>query len=304
MSSSIELSDHERDQRVLDPDRLATAADHLRENGYVVVSNVIPPERLERLRERLDGDWSSFNSGKSAWLGGGRVIGHLGIHPVTYPEFVDRSVLANEVLLSITSAVLGAPVFIEGVGGNTNAPRSVPQEFHSDVDDWSAKRLLVNIPLCDVDERNGSLEAIPGTHRPEYEERSIKDVLAIHTPARVNTTLGSVVIRFPYLIHRGTSNRSPNARHMLAMWHTTSPVRTGNATKPTLDPRSDTFLDDYIAMADEGSSRRLHPVFYPNIFPTGVKGMVKETAYRYFPGMYRLSKSMTGRAKRSLSLGG
>lgn len=300
----IELSNEERDQEALSPGKLAAALGHLRESGYVVVANVMPSDRLDRLRARLDDEWSSFVGGRRPWLGGGQVIGHLGIHPLTFPEFTDRRILANRALLAISSGVLDGSIYVEGVGGNTNATRSVPQEFHSDVDDWSAKRLVINIPLCDVDERNGSLEAIPGTHRPEFQHRGIEELLKSRPPVRVNTRIGSVVIRFPYVIHRGTSNRSNNPRHMLAMWHTTSPTRTGNTAKPTLDPKSNSFLEDYGAMATEGKTVRLHSTFYPNIFPVGVRGMIKECTYRYCPGIYKTLRRMIGRAKHSQSLGG
>lgn len=304
MSGRIFLSNDERDKQVLGEDALRAAVECLRENGYVVVENVIRPELLGRLREKLDQDAASFAHGRRPWRGGGTIIGHLGIHPLPYSEFLHREVLANPVLMSVTSLVLGKAVFIEGVGGNTNFPNSVPQEFHSDVDDWSGKRLLINIPLSDVDERNGSLEVIPGTHRPECKDRRIQDLLRESPSLRVNTRLGSAVIRFPNMIHRGTRNSTKNPRHMVVMWHSSSPKRTGNAAKDTLDPRSESFLSDYEALAHEDEGKRLHPIFYPNIFPTGVQGMVREFAYRYFPGPYSLTRKLIRRGKGALSLGG
>jgi len=300
----VELTDIERDQQAIAPDKLTAAVEHLHKTGYVVLCNALSSQPLERIRCRLDRDWSSFNSGKRPWLGGGRIIGHLGIHPLLYDEFIDRSLLANKIMISTASLALGGPVYFEGAGGNTNAPNSVPQEFHSDVNDWFAKRLLINIPVCDVDDHNGSLEAIPGTHDPGCKGRSIGDLLESHRAARVDTRLGSILIRFPFLIHRGMPNRSHHPRHMLTVWYTTSAVRTGNASKSTLDPSSKTFLEDYELMALEGMDDRLHPIFYPNIFPTGVAGMVKEHAYRHFPSMYRFAKAVTRRDRRSLSLGG
>jgi ectoine hydroxylase-related dioxygenase (phytanoyl-CoA dioxygenase family) len=84
-----------------------------------------------------------------------------------------------------------------------------------------ATAFVLNVPLCDFTEENGSTEVWPGTHR--IVDTSPEDGKALNARAealasiRTNVPAGALVIRDLRCWHRGMPNRSDHARAMLAI---------------------------------------------------------------------------------------
>jgi hypothetical protein len=287
MVSEIFLTNDEKDENVLAPDTLSGAVDQINRDGYLIVRNLLNPAKLETLRQRLDDEWALFKSNKPAWRGGGKIIGHLGLMPPKIDEFVCPEILSNPIILSIVTEALKDKVWITAFGGNINFPDSVDQRFHSDLEYPQTNKLMVNIPLGDVDERNGSLELIPGTHLDGGEAET--------TPVRANTTSGDVVIRYLHLMHRGKRNPAVRPRHMLGIWYTALSSGQTHQEPLCLDPASQDIFEDGMAQFNKIGQGRDFPVFQPNYFAPTTVGMIKEVIYRASPATYGLATRLLGR---------
>lgn len=274
-SAEIHVSDDERINQALTPDNLAAALGFLGEQGYVIVRDVFTPDLINALRQSFDAEWQKFCAEKPKWRGGGKIIGHLNLIPPKRPEFIKPEILGNRIIHSITSSILGENLQITGIGGNANLANSVDQYFHSDLDTPDENKLMVNIPLGDVDEQNGSLELIPGFNRNLESDNG--DAI------RANTRSGTVIIRYPHVLHRGKRNPSSRPRFMFGVWLSAS---TPEHQKLSLDPLSPDILPECIKQFEDAGLPEPQPVFGPNYFAPTPAGLVKEIIYRIAPGPY------------------
>jgi len=273
--AEIHVSDEERAKQVLTTENHAAALGFMREQGYVIVRDVFLPDIINALRQAFDTEWQKFCDEKPAWRGGGRIIGHLNLIPPKRPEFINPEILGNRILHSITSAILGDDLQITGIGGNANLANSVDQYFHSDLDVPDETKVMINIPLGDVDEKNGSLELIPGFGRNWKTDGG--DAI------RANTRSGSVIIRYPHVMHRGKRNSSPRPRFMFGIWLAAS----GSAHDTlSLDPLSPAILSECTKQFEDAGLPEPQPVFGPNYFAPTPAGLLKEIIYRVAPRSY------------------
>ncbi len=164
------------------------------------------------------------------------VYGNVQQDPPPFASYVFEDVLENRLVNQITRHLLGEGVYNKSYTGNTNVPNSELQPVHVDGGDLlaglteaqSAHKLVVNIPLKDVTEEDGSIELWPGTHQlmsnvlgddikvdPDTVERRRKS----HPPVRGNTKKGSLLIRDNRVWHRGMPNHSSSPRFMIALIH-------------------------------------------------------------------------------------
>jgi len=287
MISEIELSTQERERMSLSAENLSLAVTAINTEGYLIVRGVLPGDRLERLKAVLDQEWRLFTTSKPAWRGGGKIIGHLGLMPPKTADFINPEILGNPIVQSIVSGVLGDGVRITGIGGNVNLPNSVDQQFHSDLEYPQPDKLMVNIPLGDVHEQNGSLELISRTHTPERtdQEQSL----------RANTKNGDVIIRFLHLLHRGKRNPSDYPRYMLGFWQSVLLPENLKTEKVCLDPESPDLLGDCIRQFEEAGQGGRQLVFGPNYFAPNSLGLIKEMIYRFSPSSYGFLTRVLGR---------
>jgi len=204
-------------------------------------------------------------------------------------------VLGNKIVCAITSSVLGKYLCVSDVGGNTNQPGSVDQYLHSDVDFKEFKKLLINIPLGDVDEVNGSIEVVPKSHKSNIRFPQPNDVAASHGPIRVNSHMGDALIRYPHVWHRGRANSSTCPRHMISVWHEAIPKQSRAADKLMIDPTSPKLFSAYAEHFKELGTLNTAPEFQPNYFTPNLSGLIKEIFYRHAPKTY-LSVTRTFKA--------
>ncbi len=286
MIAEITLSSSEFESQNLSPSSFSKALGYLETEGYLVLHNVIATSHLDALKDDFDAAWLRFKSAKPTWLAGGRIIGHLNVAPPVSEHLANSSVLANKIICALSSAVLGPGLRITGIGGNTNAPGSVDQYFHSDVDDKDFDKLLVNIPLGDANEQNGSIELVPRSHKADIHFPEPRDMQMAAKPVRINTQKGSVLMRYPHVWHRGRANLSGKPRHMLAAWHESVSQTEHTEKRFLLDPTDRDLFAAHAGLAHSLGSYRTAPEFHPNYFSTGIAGLIKETTYRFAPASY------------------
>ena len=142
----------------------------LREDGFVVINDVVDHAHLDLLRERMTEDLAKIRALPA--VPHNFVWGNIQQNPPPDAGLVFRDVVANPFVCQITRELLGSGAFNDYLSDNTNVPGSGLQPVH--VDDgqlWPhlhaahpPARLVVNVALDDTSEENGAIELWPGTH--------------------------------------------------------------------------------------------------------------------------------------------
>lgn len=227
----IRVTPAERAREQLSDAHLAQAVQAVRAEGYVILSDVIDHDHLDKLRERMDADSQTLIAAEK-WGGAGRVPGHLQQGPPPFAPYVFRDIVANPFAIQVTHAILGDGLYNRFYNGNANCPGSGTQPLHADAPHlWPnmqvahpTSSLVVNISPVDTTEENGATEIWPGTHliplngqqvTPEMEAARREQV----PPVRACAKKGGLVIRDMRMWHRGVPNHSDEVRHMVAMVH-------------------------------------------------------------------------------------
>lgn len=232
--TTIALSTAERERERLSDRNLDIAVRAIRDDGFVILEDVIAHEHLDILREKMSADLETLLTAKV--LPNNFVKNHLQQDPPPFAPYVFRDIVANPYVVQVSAAALGEGFFNSFYSGNTNLPGSTEQPVHADAGHlWKgltvahpAAQLVVNFVPDDVTERNGSVELWAGTHLDTTVARGddIKvplDVLDARRrerpPVRGNARKGAILIRDIRLWHRGTANRSDRPRQMIALIH-------------------------------------------------------------------------------------
>jgi len=230
----INISLTEIKYQQLNQSNLQKAVTAIVDEGFVILNNLIPHHLLDSLTEKMDHDADTLIALKR-WGGRGAIEGHLQLPPPPFQPYVFKAIVNNTLINQVTHELLGANVFNSFYNGNTNCPGSKRQALHIDEEHlWSytnvihpAASLVINIPLGDVSEENGSTELWPCSHlTPQsialnrYDDiKGVEQQRVLHPPIRANIQKGSVIIRDPRLWHRGMPNVTNKPRHVLAMLH-------------------------------------------------------------------------------------
>jgi ectoine hydroxylase-related dioxygenase (phytanoyl-CoA dioxygenase family) len=227
----IVVSTTERQQRALSDTHLAAAVDAVRQDGYVVLADVIEHDHLDLLRERMNVDSQTLLAAQK-WGGAGSVAGHLQQGPPPFAPYVFGDIVANPFAIQVTHALLGKGVYNRFYNGNANCPGSGTQPLHADAPHlWQnvtvthpPASLVINVSLVDVTEENGATEIWPGTHMIPLNGQSVSPELEaqrreVAPPVRAVARKGSLVIRDMRMWHRGVPNQSSEIRHMIALIH-------------------------------------------------------------------------------------
>lgn len=227
-------TDTERASEAFEEARLRVLVEAIREDGFVVIEDVVDHAHLDFLTERMEQDLVAIR--KLPRVPHNFVWGNVQQHPPPFEPFVFRDVVANPFVCQVTSAVLGEGAFMNGMTGNTNLPGSSIQPVHTDDGQlWPdlevatpAYELVVNIALEDTTLENGAIELWPGTHLDvgqvvgqdiRVPEEAVERRREVVPAARGTTRKGSVLIRDKRMWHRGMPNTSDRIRFMVAMVH-------------------------------------------------------------------------------------
>jgi len=223
---NISLTSDERASSELAEDSLANAVEAIREDGYVVIEQVVDHAFLNVLKTRMDEDSAKLIAAEK-WGGAGRLRGHLQQGPPPFEPFMSTDVVANPYAIQIAKEMLGAGFYCCFYNGNTNTPDSGVQPLHADgVHLWGEQdqphpitQLIVNIFPQDTSDQNGATQIWPGSHldmRPVTDETEA-DRRSFSPPIQATMQKGDILVRDSRLWHRGVPNPSDQNRHMVAV---------------------------------------------------------------------------------------
>ena len=209
----IQITSSEIDSRQLTVEHLSQAIDSIRQNGFVILGQVIPIPPLDLLFEQMMTDLDTLLNASDRVLPVNFVSGHLQQDALPFAPYVFPELVANPWVIQVTHALLGSGVKNTYFSGNTNLPGSGTQPVHTDgqqlwVHQQSAHlpaALIINVSPLQVTEENGSIELWPGSHHEMIITRNSSSIKVEKTdlerrqkvvpPVRGNTEKGDVLIR-------------------------------------------------------------------------------------------------------------
>jgi ectoine hydroxylase-related dioxygenase (phytanoyl-CoA dioxygenase family) len=235
---------------------LARAVEALREQGIVVLENAVSLAHIEVLREKCTADVELILQRPDKPFNWNP--GNMQQDPPPFPPYLFRDILANDAAVAVTKGILGPGLKNGYYSGNTALQSTHRQPVHADSGQlWPnlkvahpAYAIVVNVPLVDMSEENGSTEMWPGTHLDTsvvMQDGDIKvspEVLearrAVEPPVQPTVKAGSLVLRDIRMWHAGMPNHTPIPRPMIAMihfvsWWSTNALRFPKGTEEIFD---------------------------------------------------------------------
>lgn len=199
-------------------------------NGFTVLPGVISEATTSKLRAWLESggiDSDNYNY----------FPGHDQAMMPTSDADVPWEILRSEEIHQVIQSLLGSGYYMNSYTGNTNTA-SDNQPYHMDCSHYHQQpvrsligvgppfEIIVNVYLQDTDERNGSLDIIPGSHLVadvslgedgEIPAELLARIRCDDIHQRLNLPRGGVIIRDKRTWHRGTVNHSGAPRHMVSI---------------------------------------------------------------------------------------
>jgi hypothetical protein len=256
--SSIQITPQEAQTGKIKADHLQEAVRSLREDGYVILRELLDPQHMQVLRDKMLEDVAQIMRRDDIPFNFNR--GNIQQDPPPFPPYLFRDVLFNEIVIDITSSLLGPGLKNAFYSGNTALPKSSGrQPAHADMGQlWPDLHvahppyaLVVNVLPVDVSPLNGSTEIWPCTHTDttifiqkgdiKVAESRLEEQRKMVPPFQYEAPAGSVVIRDIRLWHAGMPNPSDTPRPMIAMIHY---VSWWSDLQPVLFPKgTESFFD-------------------------------------------------------------
>jgi ectoine hydroxylase-related dioxygenase (phytanoyl-CoA dioxygenase family) len=206
------------------PEEIAFLAEQVRVNGYALMEDLLPLDRIEEMRGRFEALLAEKAAAEPFNRGASRFQMYL---PWEAP-FADPCLYENDDVLALLEAVMGTDLALAYFASDTPLPGSDFQRVHSDTRLLFPETplclppygLVVNVPLVDCTEENGSLEFWPGGTHLMPEPADLQRLAPLMASRRANMRAGSLLARDLRMWHRGTPNRSSHARPHLALVYT------------------------------------------------------------------------------------
>lgn len=146
---------------------------------------------------------------------GGTISGHLNCLPKSEAEKLIRNVKETSLLNDISKYFsVNIYDYNISIGANINLPGSHFQHMHVD-SNYYDEFFILNIPLVDTNELNGSISIIPDSHLRPYSFINYKIEGLYKKRVRINQQVGSCLVRTSNLWHRGTPNKTKSIRPMI-----------------------------------------------------------------------------------------
>jgi len=213
--------------------------DSYRREGYLIVEDVLDPQKLARFRERIDGlvaeaaRLTQSNDRFDLEVGhepGAPRIGRIKTPYKFYSEF--RALASDPVLLDILKPLIGPNIRLYDSKLNLKPPGGgAPVEWHQD---WAfyphtnQDMVAAGVYFDDSSEDNGALLVNPGSHTGPLYEHHIDGVFSgaidrsrcgvdFSSAVPLVAKAGSVSVHHIRLIHGSGPNRSRATRRLLLM---------------------------------------------------------------------------------------
>ncbi|MBM3457513.1 MAG: phytanoyl-CoA dioxygenase family protein [Armatimonadetes bacterium] len=190
-------------------------------DGYTVLPDLLSSEQVAAMLTRFE----ELIAAKRAAEPFNRGPNRFQMYLPWEPPFTTPDLYRHPRVLELVQAVMGPDPALVYFASDTPLPGSDYQKVHSDTrllfpeeaHSLPAYGLVLNVPLVDCSEENGSLEFWPGgTHRiPVAVDR--ESLAAGMQSARANLPAGHGLLRDLRMWHRGTPNRSGRLRPHLAL---------------------------------------------------------------------------------------
>lgn len=206
-------------------------------NGYLLVENVVTPEQLERLQQitygLIDGSREVRESDDVYDLDKGHCAETPRLTRIKLPHKQDPyfwEILKDSGVTEVLTGLLGADTLINTSKLNTKAPGGgAAVEWHQD---WAFyphtndSLLAFGLMLEDVDEANGPLMVIPGSHRGPVLSHHVNGVFAgavspddpdfdLSKAVTLTGKAGSMTVHHVRLLHGSAPNMSDRNRLIL-----------------------------------------------------------------------------------------
>lgn len=228
----MKVTSQELQDGALEQESLDIAVRTLNDSGMLILDGIYDPLWVEDLRQAFDDRLRR----EQAREGTPRVqstsgSGHVQMQVPLEPPFSDPQIVAHRIVLQVLTAVLGEHPHCAYYNSNTTFPGSGYQTVHRDSRPLFGSEmavptpitgLVMNLPLCDFNEENGSTQVWPGTHLivddPANDTRTGLDARAeALASSRFNVPAGAIALRDLRVWHRGMPNNSQRSRAMLAV---------------------------------------------------------------------------------------
>jgi len=240
---TYELTEAERDNGRIDPDKLKQIGNDIRTRGFAVVAGLISEESRPLLMDSVLEDAELIRgTGEMTDHEKRTGQGHLQLGLRRRAPYVRHDLLANPAIEAVVAEILGQGAWLGFYNGNVNLPGSTHQPLHFDRpfswkteaqareagEDWPprATTLSCSVALQEINLENGATEIYPGTHREtavaewplgERPENHPDLIERWAPPARMTIPAGGICFRDPRMWHRGMPNPSDKVRPMIAL---------------------------------------------------------------------------------------
>lgn len=229
----MQLTAEERTAGALNEARLVAGARALRDSGLVVLEDLYESTLIGELHAAYEAQLARHIAAKGGMEAiNQRAFGHrhIGMAVPLVEPFASPQLVAHPIITQLLDRLLGDDFCCTFYHSNTAYPGSGYQPTHRDNPPLFGSELSVahpvaaivlNVPLCDFTEQNGSTEVWPGTHllgdADPADAQALEERSAQLASLRTNLRVGSAVLRDLRTWHRGTPNRTDYARSMLAI---------------------------------------------------------------------------------------
>ena len=179
--------------------------------GFLEIKDTIDIKIINELLRDISNNYAL----KAKKHNGGALSGHLNCLPRSSAKALLMSLHQTSIFDDMSNYFnINIYEYNVGIGANINLPGSYYQHMHTD-SHFHDEFYILNIPLINTNEANGSLSIIPYSHMEPYSYIDYR-LKGLHKKRiRINQNIGSCIARSSNLWHRGTPNKSLNIRPMI-----------------------------------------------------------------------------------------
>ncbi len=181
-------------------------------NGFFEVYGILDPNVINSLNKEI---LISYQKESAEKRFGGTISGHLNCQPGSSAKALIQNIKETTLLNEIADYFsIDLSEYNISIGANINLPGSHFQHMHMD-SNFFDQFYILNIPLVDTSEQNGSISIVPDSHLKPYSYIQYLIKRLYKNRIRLNQQAGSCLVRTSNLWHRGTPNKTKNIRPMI-----------------------------------------------------------------------------------------